>query len=218
MIYDYYESHYERESLRFDASGQIITEDGQEIDFSATLNMTREFFSEEQLSIRAGDALKDPLVINFSGQAAALTQTKFAFDIDNDGEENQISFLKPGSGFLALDVNGDNRINNGSELFGPASGNGFQELAAYDLDGNEWIDENDSIYEKLRIWVKDEEGNDSLFALGEKGIGAIYLNAAATPFSLKDSQNNLLGQVQASGIFVKDQGEVGTVQQIDLVA
>lgn len=218
LIYDSYESHYEYESTSFEASGKIMTEDGQEIDFSVALNMSREFFSEEQISIRAGDALKDPLVINFSGKAAELSQTKFSFDIDNDGEVNLISFLKSGSGFLALDKNGDNRINNGSELFGPESGNGFQDLAAYDLDGNNWIDENDSIYDKLRIWTKDGAGNDVLFAIGEKGIGAIYLDSAASLFSIKDTQNSLLGQVQSTGIFVRENGLAGTIQQIDLVA
>ncbi len=218
FAYDYYESHYEYESTGFSSSGTILTEDGKEIEFAVNLQMSREFFSEESLSIRAGDALKDPLVINFSGKAAELTQETFSFDIDNDGHENQISFLQSGSGFLALDKNGDNTINNGSELFGPQSGNGFQDLAAYDTDGNKWIDENDAIYDKLRIWTKDAEGNDVLFGLGEKGIGAIYLDSAATLFSMKDSENNLLGQVQSTGLFLGENGGVGTVQQIDLVA
>jgi hypothetical protein len=218
LAYEYYESHYEHESTSFSSSGTILTEDGQEINFGVSLNMSRDFFSEESLSIRAGDALKDPLVINFSGNAAELTQKTFSFDIDNDGHENQISFLQPGSGFLALDKNGDNIINDGSELFGPQSGNGFQDLAAYDSDGNNWIDENDAIFDKLRIWTKDAEGNDMLFALGEKGIGAIYLDSAATLFSIKDTENNLLGQVQSTGIFLGEDGSVGTVQQVDLVA
>lgn len=218
LIYEYYESQYESESTSFAANGKIVTEDGQEIDFSVDLNMSREFFSEERLTIRAGDALKDPLVVNFSGTAAELSQTKFSFDIDNDGTDNQISFLTPGSGFLALDKNGDGTINNGSELFGPVSGNGFQDLAAYDSDDNKWIDENDSIYNRLRVWTKDSAGNDSLFALGEKGIGAIYLGAANTLFSMTDAENNLLGQVQSTGVFLQENGGVGTVQQIDLVA
>ncbi len=218
LVYDYYESHYEYESTNFSSSGKIITEDGMEIDFTVSLQMSREFFTEEQLTIRAGDALKDPLVINFSGKAAELSERKFSFDIDMDGRENQISFLQPGSGFLALDKNNDQTINNGSELFGPESGNGFKDLAAYDLDENNWIDENDAIYDNLRIWVKDADGNDSLFALGEKGIGAIYLNSAATLFSLKDSDNTLQGQVQSTSLFVRQDGGVGTVQQVDLVA
>ncbi len=218
LIYEYHESYYEQEATSFSSTGVIVTEDGKEIEFLANLQMSREFFSEESVSIRAGDALKDPLVINFSGAAAELTQDTFSFDIDNDGHANQISFLKPGSGFLALDKNGDGSINNGSELFGTESGNGFQDLAEYDQDGNNWIDENDAIYDKLRIWAKDGEGNDILLGLGEKGIGAIYLDSAATLFSIKDNTNTLQGQVQSTGIFVKENGGVGTVQQIDLVS
>jgi hypothetical protein len=218
LIYDYYESHHEYESTSFAAQGKIVTEDGKQIDFSAQLNMSRDFFTEQSVNIKAGDALKDPLVINFDGNAAELTQAKFNFDIDSNGQTDQISFVGSGSGFLALDKNGDGIINNGSELFGTQSGNGFSDLAAYDKDGNNWIDENDSIYASLRIWSKDAEGKDSLVALGQKGIGAIYLGNVNTPFSIKDSGNTLQGQVRASGIFINENGTVGTIQQLDLVA
>jgi len=218
LIYDYHESHQEYETTAFTAQGKILTEDGKEIDFSVQLNMSRAFFAEQSVNIREGDALKDPLVINFGGQATELTQTKFSFDIDSDGQNDQISFVGSNSGFLALDKNGDGSINNGSELFGAQSGNGFNELAAYDLDGNNWIDENDSIYNQLRIWSKDSEGKDSLVALGRKGIGAIYLGNVSTPFAIKDTDTNLQGQVRSSGIFVNENGTVGTIQQLDLVA
>jgi len=218
LIYDYYESHQEVESTSFEAQGKIVTADGKEIDFSAQLNMSRSFTTEQSINIKEGDALKDPLVINFSGTATQLTQTKFSFDIDTDGQKDQISFVGSGSGFLALDKNGDGTINNGSELFGTQSGNGFSDLAAYDQDGNNWIDENDSIYNNLRIWSKDAEGNDTLIALGQQGIGAIYLGNINTPFSMKDTDNTLQGQVRASGIFVNENGTIGTIQQVDLVA
>jgi hypothetical protein len=42
------------------------------------------------------------------------------------------------------------RIDSGSELFGPATGSGFGELAALDGDGNGWIDENDDAFARLR--------------------------------------------------------------------
>jgi hypothetical protein len=217
VAYDYYESHYEYESTSFAAAGVIKTEDGREIDFSVELNMSREFMSEQQISLRAGDALKDPLVINFDGAAAELTQTKFSFDIDADGRADQISFVGPGSGFLALDKNGDQTINDGSELFGALTGNGFAELAAYDEDNNGWIDENDSVYDSLRIWSKSSSGEDQLMALGSRGVGAVYLGHIDTPFALKDADNNLQGQVRSSGVFLHEDGQVGTVQQLDLV-
>ncbi|MCB1769761.1 MAG: hypothetical protein KDJ31_08715, partial [Candidatus Competibacteraceae bacterium] len=103
-----------------------------------------------------------------------------------------------------------------SELFGATTGQGFAELAQYDEDGNQWIDENDSIYQSLRIWSKDATGNDQIVALGQRGVGAIYLGHVATPFSLKDDQNNLLGAIRESGVFLHENGVAGTLQQIDL--
>lgn len=211
------ETYRESEQMSFNASGIIKTADGKEINFSSQLNMSREFAAEMITSRTEQVQLKDPLVINFDGPAAALTDTKFSFDLDNDGTLDQMSFLKSGSGFLALDQNQDGVINNGGEMFGTASGNGFADLLKYDLDNNGWIDENDSIYEKLRIWTKDENGQDSLFALGQKGVGAIYLGNVDTQFSYKDAANQTEGQLRKTGIFLREDGTAGTVQQIDLV-
>jgi hypothetical protein len=68
----------------------------------------------------------------------------------------------------------------------------------------------------LRIWSKDAEGQDQLVSLGQRGVGAIYLGHVTSPFSIKDTDNNLLGQVRSSGIFLQENGVAGTVQQIDL--
>jgi hypothetical protein len=217
LEYDLHEAYYEQEKMSFAAEGIVKTADGREINFTVQMNMSREFAARQDISFRAGDAAKiDPLVINFSGTAPELTSDKFSFDLDSDGKEDQISFVSPGSGFLAIDLDGDNQIDNGSELFGPNTGDGFTELAEYDEDGNNWIDENDSIYDRLRIWTKDAAGNDVLFALGQKGVGAIYLGNTSTSFEMKDSGNNLQGQVKNSGVFLYESGLAGTIQQIDL--
>lgn len=213
--YNSRQSYYEREQMAFSAQGVIRTADGREINFSVNLNLTREFAAKNEISFSAGRAV-DPLVINFQG-VPRMTDTKFSFDLDSDGREEQIYFVRPGSGFLALDLNEDGRVNDGKELFGPSSGNGFSELSRYDGDGNLWIDENDPIFEKLRVWTKDPQGNDVLLALGQVGVGAVYLGNVNTEFSLKNSQNETQAQIAATGIFVRDDGTVGTVQQIDLV-
>lgn len=218
LAYDYHESHYEYEKTEFAASGTIATADGQKIDFSVGLSMSREFYSEQNMQLRAGDALKDPLVINFSGTAAQLGQRDFYFDIDADGSKDQIAFVGEGSGLLALDRNEDGSINDGSELFGALSGDGFADLSAYDLDGNNWIDENDAVYENLRIWSRNSDGEDTLIGLGAAGVGAIYLGHIETMFSVKDSQNSMVGQVKETGLAVMESGQVVTMQQLDLVA
>lgn len=218
LEYDLHETHYEKQTMSFSAEGMVKTADGREIKFDLDLNLSREFASRLDISIRAGDAVRvDPLVINFDSASATLTSEKYSFDIDADGTEDQISFATGGSGFLAFDINNDGIINNGLELFGPRSGNGFSDLAVYDEDGNGWIDENDDIYDKLRIWTKDEHGNDRLFALGQKGIGAICLGSTSTAFDLKTSDNRSLGHIAQSGIFLKENGLAGTIQHVDLV-
>lgn len=217
LIYQNYRSHYEAERTHFQAQGVVKTADGQEINLSLELSMSREFFSEETMSIRGGDALKDPLVVNFSGGAAELTRQRYQFDIDADGVADQIHFVTPDSGFLALDRNQDGIINDGSELFGAQSGDGFADLARYDSDGNGWIDGGDPIFEKLRIWSKDAEGRDQLVALGAKGIGAVYLGHATTPFEIKSEQNARLGVVRETGLYLREEGNAGSLQQVDLV-
>ena len=218
LVYDYHESQYQSEQTQFAAGGKILTADGKEIDFSLNLNMSGEFYREQNINVRAGDALKDPLVINFSGTVAQLSQRDFNFDIDADGSKDQIAFVSPGSGFLALDKNSDGVVNDGSELFGTLSGDGFLDLRAYDSDGNNWIDENDAIYEQLRIWSRTSAGQDQLVGLGKAGVGAIYLGHIETLFSVTDTENSLLGQVKSTGLAIMENGRAVTVQQLDLVA
>lgn len=219
LVYNYHESHYENEETSFSAKGIIKTKDGKEISFTLNIRMEREFASEENLNLRLGDAKKiDPLVINFDGSAAELTDMKFAFDLDADGNTENISFVGSGSGFLALDVNSDSKINDGSELFGPRTGDGFSELKQYDEDNNNWIDENDSIYNKLYIWTKDAQGTDILSCLRESGVEAIYLSSIGSSFDLTDSQNQLNGQINTTGVYLTSDDNVKTIQQIDLVA
>ena len=217
LRYRYQETHYERETSSFRAEGTVRTADGQEIDVDVSLTMGRQFAREESMEVSIGGALQDPLVVNFEGTAAELTERTYHFDLDTDGEAEQIHFVGPNSGFLALDRDGSGTIDNGSELFGVESGNGFADLAAFDEDGNQFIDEGDSVYEGLRIWQKDDAGNNRLLALGQSGIGAIYLGHHSTPFQVKDDSNQLQGVVRSSGIYLVEGGGTGTVQQLDLV-
>ena len=117
--------------------------------------------------------------------------------------------------FLALDKNENEKIDDGSELFGTKSGDGFKDLGKYDDDENGWIDENDAIFDKLRVWQKSD-GKDKLIALGEVGIGAIFLGNTATPFSLKSDSNELLGEMRKSGFVLFENGRAGVISQIDL--
>lgn len=216
LEYNYQETYAEKETMYFSSQGKFKTEDGREIDFKLTLEMNREYFSSRSISIRAGEAMIDPLVVNYGGISPKLSEAKMDFDLDGDGKKDSISYLEQGSGFLALDKNDDGVINNGKELFGPSTGDGFAELAEHDSDQNGWIDENDPVFDRLRIWLITPDGKEQLVALGQLGIGAIYLGNIDTSFSLKDSNNTTQAKIQETGIFLREDGQAGTIQHIDL--
>ncbi len=210
--------HMEQEQTTFSTTGTVKTADGRELSFNLDLTMSRrfeEYYQETYATKRL--TYCDPLVINLDTDIAQVSDQKFFFDLDQDGEEEEISELKSGSGFLALDLNGDGTINDGGELFGTRSGNGFADLSQYDSDGNGWIDEADDIWNKLLIWVKDDTGKDVLYHLSDLGVGAIGLGNVSTEFALNSSQDNHNNaMVRNTGIFLYENGNVSTVQHLDL--
>lgn len=114
-----------------------------------------------------------------------------------DKFKSQISWIQPHAtnGWLALDRNGDGRIDDLSELFGnltdqpqPPAGqekNGFLALAVFDKPENGgnndgWISADDAIFSRLRVWVDANHNGisepEELKLLSSVGIKAIALN------------------------------------------
>ncbi|MCM1297586.1 MAG: hypothetical protein NC311_18770 [Muribaculaceae bacterium] len=211
--------HMEEEHTTFSTTGMVKTADGRELSFNLEVGMSRRFEEYYEETHSTGMLTYcDPLVINLDTNIAQVSDQKFFFDLDQDGEEEEISSLQSGSGFLALDLNGDGVINDGGELFGTKSGNGFADLAKYDSDGNGWIDEADEIWKKLLIWTKDEDGSDKLYHLSDLGVGAIGLSNVSTQFALNSAQDNQHNaMIRNTGIFLYENGTVSTVQHLDLV-
>lgn len=208
----------DREVTSFSTMGTVETADGRSINFNLNLEMSREFTQAVGVEYSRKTFCIDPLVINLEGNPASFSDQTFFFDLDSDGKVEELSSLAAGSGFLALDLNNDGVINDGSELFGTKSGDGFKDLAAYDKDGNGWIDENDEVFKHLKVWTKDADGSDRLIAIADAGVGAIYLGHTATEFSLNTlDTNQTQGIVRSTGVFLKESGGVGTIQHVDLV-
>ena len=206
----FYEERVEHESLDVSMNACIQTA-SKNIQISMSVSFSHTFVQQHQID---RTQFYDPLVINFDGTLPDLSNECFSFDIDCDGQSDQLSLLKNGNGFLALDTNGNNKIDNGSELFGTKNGNGFADLAQYDSDNNCWIDENDPILEKLRIWINNED-ESRLVALGELGIGALYLGYTANPFEIKNDENETLGRIRSNGLYLNENGTSGLITQID---
>ncbi len=215
--YNRIEVEHKKSEASFSAKGEVQTADGKKINLELNFHTKSESFKyhAESLSMKAKTVkMVDPLVVNLGCSSFGLKDIKIDFDLDSDGITEKISMPKAQMGFLVLDKNFNGKADDGSELFGTKTGDGFGELAEYDEDKNGWIDENDSVFDKLRLWVFNN--NDSrLISLKDAKIGAICLKNAKTEFLL-EGKRDTNGKLQKTGIFLKEDGEAGTIHHIDL--
>ncbi|MGP9832990.1 hypothetical protein [Marinobacter sp. NSM] len=205
------------ESRSFASTGSITLQNGETIDFTLSLrqSQSRTYEYSELIQIQERP-LTDPLVINFGASTARLTDTLFEFDMNGDGQTSQFASLGAGSGYLVFDRNGNGKVDDGSELFGPQTGSGFSELAKFDDDGNRWIDANDEVFKSLSVWVQTADGGQALRSLDEVGVQALYVGSVEDQFTLTNPQGVPLGQIKASGIYLTTGGEVRTLEELDL--
>ena len=212
--YTVVETYTEQEQTTFQAKG-VVTANGKEINFSISFAMGRSYTQSQSSGLSTGNAADDPTVTNPGQGTTTLSGNRIQFDINVDGKKEDMSFPAQQSGFLVIDKNGNGVVDNGSELLGATTGDGFRELAAYDDDQNGWIDEGDAVYSQLRVWRQNGD-HQTLDTLQSANVGAIYTGSVATPFEIKNDQNETQVKIQRSGIYLTENGTPGTVQSIDI--
>ncbi|PUE67570.1 hypothetical protein [Arcobacter lacus] len=221
IVFETTEEYYAKQSIDFSAKVKFNTPN-KSYEMNLDISFSKEFYESTNTRIVIGDeAFIDPLIINFGEDINPfenISSLKFAFDLNSDEQAEMIPYLKSGAGYLALDKNNNGTIDNGSELFGPQTNDGFKELAKYDNDKNGFIDEADEVFNKLKIWSIDESGNSSLISLLDANVGAIYLGDIQSGFVYKDSIFNTQAIQKSNGIFIKEDGSgLGVVNSIDIV-
>jgi uncharacterized protein YihD (DUF1040 family) len=163
------------------ASGQQLQEVQLDFDFE---------FSFESTSVQVQQARVqqcDPLVLDLDDDGIELSDhTQGAqFDIAGSGAPVRTAFVNGGDAFLALDRNGNGRIDSGRELFGDQHGaaNGYEELRRFDTNSDGLINASDKDFDKLMLFRDDGDGVSEageLMSLADAGIDEIDLNYSNT--------------------------------------
>ncbi len=198
---------YRYEAVSADFSGSVALEDGSSFSWSMQFAMSYEEFSYSE---RTEQPMKDPLVMSFNGRPVELSGQSSVFNLTDNAKS--IQQLAQGQYYLAKDSNNNGAVDSGRELFGPATGQGFAELASYDEDQNGLIDQQDPIWQSLWLWRPEDKG---LYSLKDMGVAALSVDSIATPFNLRHN-NDIQGRLERSSIFITENKNVGLLQQIDL--
>ncbi len=180
------------------------SKDTLDSDVAGDAKATTDITTTSVFTLAAGqnDMTKDagitPIVIDLNGDGihtVARTGLSATFDLFGNGSAIQSGWLSGDDGFLAIDRNGNGKIDDISELFGGLKkGDGFAKLSSFDSTGNGIVDAADVDFASLSIW-QDINGNHAtddgeLFSLAAAGIVSLKTSFTETPFL--DLQGNVL--------------------------
>ncbi|XQE66193.1 hypothetical protein ACOAPY_16190 [Pseudomonas sp. P3C3] len=182
----------EQAAARVEEASQPTPPTGGLVDASAQAARFQQVLQQRELQLNVTTSPQpqktDPLVLDLAGNGFSTRGLDDAvrFDLDADGRTDRISAPSGDDALLALDRNGNGRIDDGRELFGDQNGaaNGFAELGKYDDNGDGRIDLQDAVFERLRLLRFDAEGRQHSQSLSQAGVAAIELDARDVKIAL----------------------------------
>lgn len=155
----------------------------------------------------------DPLLLDLDGNGVGMTDIRdgVLFDIDHSGTLKRTGWADRTTGMLVVD-DGSGQIKNASQMFSEyyagrggfngAAGearfkDGFGALASEDANADGVIDQNDPIWNQLRVWVdashNAQTDSGELKTLAELGITEINVRAVTASDEVRDG-NRVLAQ------------------------
>lgn len=162
----------------------------------------------------------DPLVFDLNGDGFNFSSARDGgvdFDLLGNGEKVRTGFIRGDDALLFLDRNGNNLVDDGRELFGDQEGDehGFAKLSRYDDNNDGIIDENDSVFNDLRLW-QDLNGDGicqttEVRALAQHNIKSIAL--AYQNQNINDGKGNTIAQTST---FTRNDGSIGNTADVNL--
>ncbi|MDD2949515.1 MAG: tandem-95 repeat protein, partial [Sulfuricurvum sp.] len=148
-----------------------------------------------------------PIVFDLNGNGVSSTSTdsnNVYFDYNADGLRERTGWIERGDALLAVDLNHDGIISNGSELFGDhtklidgsLASDGYAAMAQYDSNSDGKIDSSDAHFNDLLLWkdtnLDGRSNSDELSTLTANGIQSI--NLTANPIDVAENGNRITYQ------------------------
>ena len=186
---------------------------GNDTDLSEVANLYEE-----------AEHITSPLILDLNRDGVVGTtalQNGVYFDHDGSGYKEKTGWVSQQDGLLVLDKNNSQNIESGQELFGNYTTlengqfalNGFDALAAYDLNQDGVIDVSDDIYTHLQVWQDSNQDGQvdagELKLLQEQEIQ--HINLSYTQRNNVDAQGNIHKQL---GKFVWSDGTEGKIDDV----
>lgn len=168
-----------------------------------------------------------PLVLDLQGNGLELSSLDAGvqFDLSGHGRSQTAWVSGVDDALLALDWDGNGRIDHGGELFGDAraeASDGFEALSLLDQpsmggNGNGLVDHEDFLFGQLMLWTdRDRDGASQpgeLRSLSASGVQAISL-ATTRARRLDDHGNDL----SLRSRFLRADGSEGEIVDVMLVS
>jgi Ca2+-binding RTX toxin-like protein len=167
-----------------------------------------------------------PVVLDLDGdgiELIELAKSRVRFDVDGDGKAERIGWVGRDDGILALDRNGNGRIDDFSEISFRSdflgAGTDLEGLYAYDTDGDGFLTAADDRFGDFLVWRDINSNGHSekreLFSFAELGIVSISLERRdVTPLD-RDGRAN---QILATSTFETADGRLHRLGDVALFA
>lgn len=165
-----------------------------------------------------------PVVFDLDGdgiELRSMQRSKVRFDINDDGQRDHLGWVGKDDGLLALDRNGNGRIDSFSEVSFTSdfsgAGSDLEGLYAYDTNGDGFLTHADDRFGDFLIW-RDRNGDGKsrpreLFTLDELGIVSISLERSNISELRHDNESN---QVLATATFQTASGVTRVIGDVAL--
>jgi len=191
IIYHKKADSFDPQDTEIFAEADIQTDNGSIITTNLSLSIEKTYAHSSDIAATTGiEEQSSPLVNDYSA-AITTTPEKLSLAYDLNGKTEVITFTGTNNALSALNENGKTQQRN--------------------------IGENDDVLSGLKIWVKNADGNTTLFAIHGKEADGIFLGntiaALSTSYTL-----NVNSQQRDEENISGTKPTIKSIQHIDLLA